>query len=422
MDRLARKNEWFARAEKVIPGGMYGHQSVKYLTEDFPLYFAKAKGAHLWDVDGNQYIDYVCGYGTNLFGYGNERIEQSAALQLQKIDTATGPSEVMVQLAEALTQQVSHADWAMFCKNGSDATSMAMVISRAYREKRKILVARGTYHGASPWNVPYTTGITKEDRAHVVYFEYNDLESLNAAVKSVDGDVAAIYATPFRHEVLYDQFFPSIEYAKECRRLADEQEALLVVDEVRTGLRLSRDCSWSDWGVHPDLSCWGKAIGGGYAIAAVLGSDKAREAATNIFVTGSYWLSAVPMAAAIETLRLVRETDYLEHTRRLADTLRADLAEQAERHGFELKQTGPSVMPQMLFAGDDELVSRGRAWTSEVIKNGAYLHPWHNMFFTASHTDEDIARTLEATETAFGAIKQKAVAVSRLDILDTVQR
>ena len=253
MDRLARKNEWFARAEKVIPGGMYGHQSVKYLTEDFPLYFAKAKGTHLWDVDGNQYIDYVCGYGTNLFGYGNERIEQAAARQLQKIDTATGPSEVMVQLAEALTQQVSHADWAMFCKNGSDATSMAMVISRAYREKRKILVARGTYHGASPWNVPYTTGITKEDRAHVVHFEYNDIESLNAAVKSVDGDVAAIYATPFRHEVLYDQFFPSIEYAKECRRLADEQEALLVVDEVRTGLRLSRDCSWSDWGVHPDL-------------------------------------------------------------------------------------------------------------------------------------------------------------------------
>ena len=92
MDRLARKNEWFARAEKVIPGGMYGHQSVKYLTEDFPLYFAKAKGSHLWDVDGNQYIDYVCGYGTNLFGYGNERIEQAAALQLQKIDTATAPA------------------------------------------------------------------------------------------------------------------------------------------------------------------------------------------------------------------------------------------------------------------------------------------------------------------------------------------
>ncbi|WP_236027645.1 aminotransferase class III-fold pyridoxal phosphate-dependent enzyme [Burkholderia aenigmatica] len=196
----------------------------------------------------------------------------------------------------------------------------------------------------------------------------------------------------------------------------------MVVDEVRTGLRLSRDCSWSDWGVHPDLSCWGKAIGGGYAIAAVLGSDKAREAATNIFVTGSYWLSAVPMAAAIETLRLVRETDYLEHTKRLADKLRAGIAEQAERHGFELKQTGPSVMPQMLFAGDDELVSRGRAWASEVIKNGAYLHPWHNMFFTASHTDDDIARTLEATEAAFGAIKQKAIAVSRLDILDTVQR
>ncbi|MDN2845192.1 aminotransferase class III-fold pyridoxal phosphate-dependent enzyme, partial [Campylobacter jejuni] len=82
-------------------------------TEDFPLYFSKAKGTYLWDVDGNKYIDYVCGYGTNLFGYGNEQIERAAALQLQNIDTATGPSAVMVELAEALTRQISHADWAM---------------------------------------------------------------------------------------------------------------------------------------------------------------------------------------------------------------------------------------------------------------------------------------------------------------------
>ncbi|RII78256.1 aminotransferase class III-fold pyridoxal phosphate-dependent enzyme [Pseudomonas monteilii] len=408
MTVLARKNELFERAQAVIPGGMYGHQSIMYLTEDFPLYFERSEGAYLWDVDGKRYIDYLCAFGVNLFGYRDPRIEAAAAAQAAKGDSMTGPSALMVTLAEELTGMITHADWAMFCKNGSDATSMAMVIARAYRGKRKILLAKGAYHGASAWNTPVMEGVTAEDRAHIVYFDYDDIESLEAAVKSVDGDVAAIYATPFRHEVLYDQFFPSLEYAQAVRRLCDEQDALLVVDEVRTAFRLSRNCNWDDLGVHPDLSTWGKTIGGGYPLSALLGSDKAREAAAKVYVTGSYWLGAVPMAAALETLKIVRTTDYLEHTFKMGDLLRNGIAEQAVRHGFELRQTGPSVMPQMLFTGDDEILSLGRGWTGEAVKRGAYLHPYHNMFLTSSHTEADIHQTLEATEDAFVALKKIA--------------
>lgn len=378
-------------------------------TQDFPLYFSRAKGAYLWDVDGNKYIDYLCAYGVNLIGYCDPRIEAAAAKQAQKGDCMTGPADLMVTLAEELTGMITHADWAMFCKNGSDATTMAMMIARAYRDKRKVLVAEGTYHGASQWSTPRLAGITAEDRAHIVYFKYNDIQSLEDAVKSVDGDVAAIYATPFRHEVLYDQFFPSLEYAQTARRLCDEQDALLVADEVRTGFRLSRDCNWDELGVSPDLSSWGKAIAGGHTLSAVLGSDKAREAAQKIFVTGSFWLSAVPMAAAIETLKLIRTTDYLEHTFTLGDMLRAGLAEQAQRHGIEIRQTGPSVMPQILFTGDDETMTLGRTWTGEAVKRGAYLHPYHNMFFTASHTVADVQDTLEITEDAFVALKARNI-------------
>lgn len=391
------------RARKVIPGGMYGHLSVKYLPEGFPQYFKKADGAYIWDVDGNRYVDFLCGFGTNLLGYRHPEVESAALSQLMLGDTVTGPSELMVTLAEQFVSMISHADWAMFCKNGSDATSMAMVCARAYKNRKKILLARGAYHGASTWNTPMLAGITPEDRANIIYFDYNDTDSLAAAFLEADGDVAGVFATPFRHEILHDQYFPSEEYAKTARKLCDTYDALLIIDEVRTGLRLSRDTVWSSYGVQPDLSTWGKAIGNGYPISALLGSDKVRNAAQEIFVTGSYWFSAVPMAAALATLKIVQTTDYLEHTISVAEQLRQGIAAQADRYDFELRQTGPAVMPQMLFADDPE-IKLGGAWTAAMLKHGSYLHPFHNMFVSAAHTAADIELTLQASDAAFQEI------------------
>ena len=145
-------------------------------------------------------------------------------------------------------------DWAMFCKYGSDATMMALMIARAHRGRRKVLVAHKAYHGAMPWNTPRPAGVTPEDRAHIVYFDYNDPQSLTEAAKSVEGDLAGIFAAPFRHDTFADQSMPDAEYARVARALADEHDALLIVDDVRAGFRLVRDCSWEAVGVRPDLS------------------------------------------------------------------------------------------------------------------------------------------------------------------------
>lgn len=402
----SRDRELRERAMNVIPGGMYGHESTRLLPAEYPQFFASGKGARMRDVDGNEYIDYMCAYGPNLFGYGFEAIEAAAQAQRELGDTLTGPSEVMVTLAESFVNLVSHADWAMFCKNGTDATSMAMVIARAYRDRKKILYATGTYHGAAPWCTPRPAGITPEDRAHIVYFDYNDPQSLADAFKAHEGDVAGVFATPFRHEVFHDQYEPSLEYAQTARRLCDEHDALLIVDDVRAGLRLARDCSWEPYGVRPDLSSWGKCIANGHPISTLLGSDKAREAAQQVFVTGSFWFSAVPMAAAVATLKQVKDSDYLEKMNAAGQQLRDGLDAQARAHGFELSQSGPVAMPQILFRGDSQF-KLGYGWASECLKRGAYVHPYHNMFISAAHSEAEIARTLEITDQAFEALRGK---------------
>ncbi|MEQ1955922.1 aminotransferase class III-fold pyridoxal phosphate-dependent enzyme [Mesorhizobium yinganensis] len=400
-----RKNsELLERARKVIPGGMYGHESTALLPADFPQFFSRAKGARLWDVDGNEYIDYLSAYGPNLFGYGNADIEAAARKQAELGDTMTGPSHVMVDLAEALVSMISHADWAMFCKNGSDATSMAMTTARAYSGRRKIIVAVGAYHGCQPWCTPNRTGIVEDDRRNIITYEYNNIESLEAAVRSAEGDLAGIFATPFKHEVFADQMLPSVAFAQGVRKICDAADVPLIVDDVRAGFRLARDSSWSILGVQPDISCWGKAIANGHPISAMVGSQRFYAAARSIFATGSFWFSGVPMAAGVETLRLIGETKYLEQTVELGDKLRTGLDEQASAFGFSLRQTGPSQMPQILFHEDPDM-RLGYAWAANALKHGVYFHPYHNMFLNAAMTAADIDLTLKASERAFAELK-----------------
>jgi len=395
-----------ARAAKVIPGGMYGHESTRLLPANYPQFISRAKGARMWDADGNEYIDYMCAYGPNLFGYANEAVDAAVTERLARGDAATGPSPLMVDLAETFVNQVGHADWAMFCKNGTDATTMAMMVARAHTGRRKILVATGAYHGAAPWCTPLPAGTVAEDRAHLIQYVYNDIESLDAAVKEAGADLAGIFASPFKHDAFQDQHDVDAAYARRAREHCDRTGALLIVDEVRAGFRLARDCSWSLVGVAPDLSSWGKCIANGHALSALLGAEKARDAASSIYVTGSFWFAAAPMAAALKTFDLIRTTKYLEHMQTMGRYLRDGLQQQAAAHGFTLRQTGPVQMPQILFEDDPDF-RLGFAWTEESLDRGIYFHPWHNMFVCAALTEADVRQTLAAADEAFAAVKKR---------------
>ncbi len=295
------------------------------MPENYPQFFTSAKGVRMTGVDGRDYIDYMCAYGLNLFGYGDEEINEAFVRQMRKTDTLTGVSPVMVELAERFTGIVSHADWAVFVKNGTDATTLGAMIARAHTKREKIIIAEGAYHGMSAWSSA-SPGVTAGERAGRISCIYNDVESLERAVAEAGDDLAAIFATPFKHDVFTDQAEPDAVYARRARELCDRTGALLVVDDVRAGFKLARDCSWATVGIEPDLSAWGKCIANGHPISALLGNDKARKAATEVRYTGSFWFQSGPMAAGLVTLGRIMNTPYLENIQSLGRALRNGMA------------------------------------------------------------------------------------------------
>ena len=247
-----------------------------------------------------------------------------------------------------------------------------------------------------------------EDRQHLLTYDYNDIESLEAAAESAGDDLAAILVSPIRHDAFRDQELPDPAFARRARQLCDQKSAVLILDEVRTGLRLAHGCSWAALGVHPDLSAWGKAIANGYPLSAVAGSEALRAAAQRVYATGSYWFAAVPMAAALATLEIARRDRVVARMQELGERLRQGIAAQAKAHGYGLRQTGPAQMPMLLFDDDPKLV-RGNFWTAAAVRRGVYFHPWHNMFLCAAHTDEDITQTLQVTDEAFTALRKAGI-------------
>ncbi len=160
---------------------MYGHMRAAGLPAGYPQFFARGEGCYLWDVDGRKYLDFMCSWGPVVLGHRHAHVDEAARRQMEQGDCLNGPTERMVELAERLVGLVTHADWAMFSKNGTDATTTCVTLARAATGKRKILLASGAYHGAVPWCSPYPYGVTAEDRAHAIYFKYNDIDSLEAA-------------------------------------------------------------------------------------------------------------------------------------------------------------------------------------------------------------------------------------------------
>ena len=363
------------RAAAVIPGGMYGHLRAEGLPAGYPQFFARGEGCQLWDVNGKEYIDFMCSWGPVVLGHKHPAVEAAVSDQMKRGDCLNGPTERMVELAERLVHLVAHADWVMFAKNGTDATTTCLTIARAATQRRKVLVAKGAYHGSLPWCTPNPLGVTAEDRAHILQFQYNDVESLDAAANAAGSDLAAILVSAFKHDYGIGQEMPSKAFADRARTICDVTGAALILDDVRAGFRLNLAGSWETVGVRPDLSAWSKAIANGHALAAVTGKDHFRDAASRIFVTGSFWCGAVAMAAALATLGTLETTGAIEHMARIGQLFR-----------------------------DDPEYKKGYCFTTEALKRGVYLHPKHNMFLCAAHTESDIHAALQATGEALAVV------------------
>jgi glutamate-1-semialdehyde 2,1-aminomutase len=370
----------------------------------YPQYFERGEGALVFDADGRRYVDFMCGWGPIILGRGHPGVEEAARRQHERGDLLNGPAPVLVDLAEALVEVIPFADWVMFQKNGTDATTLAVTLARALEGRRKILVARGAYHGAAPWCSPSLAGVAAEDRAHLIYFDYNDVESLAAATAAAGADLAGVLVSAFKHDYGVDQALPDPAFAKAARAVCDAAGAALILDDVRAGFRIDLRGSWAPLGVEPDLAAFSKAVANGYALSFVAGAERFRSAAKpgQVYSTGSFWCGAVAMAAALATLEALRAADLVSHMQAMGERLRSGLERLAAAEGLSIRQTGPAQMPLVLFDEDPEGV-RGAAFCAGALEGGAYLHPRHNMFLSAAHTPALIDEALEAAALGMAA-------------------
>lgn len=399
--------ELFARATKVVPAGIYGHQSpVLTVPGSYPYFIDHAEGCHFWDVDGNEYIDYLCGYGPMVVGYDNPRVEEAFVAQTKKLNVSNLPGPLWVELAERLVKQIPIADWVAFAKNGSDVTTWSLMLAREYTGRKKILVVRDTYHGTHAWCTPLPPGVTPEDRANIAYFGWNNLDSFHEQVKKNEGNVAGVIVTPFRHEAFHNSILPDPGFFADIRKTCDEIGAVLIMDDVRAALRLHLGGSHEYFGFKADMVCMSKAIANGHPLSICAGRKELMNTAASVYFTGTYWSAAPPMAASMATLDELEEKDGLETMRRIGTMLGEGLTKCAESHGLQVTISGPPAIPFMTFSNEKDF-RRMQVFGAEATKRGVFFHPHHNWFISAAHTGDDVKKTLEIADVAFGIVKQK---------------
>ncbi|MEC0168616.1 aminotransferase class III-fold pyridoxal phosphate-dependent enzyme [Paenibacillus graminis] len=406
-----KSHELFEKAARVIPGGVYGHLGIaggrRYIPASaYPFFAERAKGAYLWDVDGNRFLDYMCAYGPNVLGYADEDVDQAAIRQAAIADCTTLPSRLLVDLAELLVDTVASADWAFFAKNGGDVTTLAVMSARAATGRKKVMFLKGYYHGVAPWaHTHEEPGVLQEDVSNNILVEWNNFERLEEVVRNNKGEVAALIATPYYHSVFEDNKMPAKDYWQKVRKLCTDNNIVLIFDDVRCGFRLDMAGSDHYFGIKADLICFCKAIANGWSLSALCGSDSLKGAVQSVFYTGSYWMSSVSFAAAIATINKLKRINGVELMNDIGTRLTTGLSAVAKSNGFNLVASGaPSLF--YLRIADDESLMLHQEWAAECVKRGLFVSHYHNMFINCAMGDEEINFSLDVADEAFRAVKR----------------
>ncbi len=411
INKYDKNREYFKRAEKVIPSGVYGHlgpaEGCFIPVSAFPMFAEKAQGAYFWDVDGNRFIDYMCAYGPNVLGYGDKDVNAAAFEQSKIADCTTAPSTKMIELAELLVDTVASADWAFFAKNGGDTTTLAIMTARAHTRRKKLVFVSGYYHGVAPWTQKLGyPGVLEEDVANNLYVDWNDFEALEKLIAANEGEVAAFIATPYMHGNFRDNELPAQGYWQKVRKLCDEKGIVLIVDDVRCGFRLDLAGSDHHYGFEADLICFCKALANGWSVSALCGKEELKGTVSGMTYTGSYWLSAVPFAAAVACINKMKKLNLPEKLHRDGLMLTDGLRAAAANNGFNLIVSGEPALFYLRVDDKDENLMLHQEWVAECVKRGIYITNHHNHFMNAAMTDADIKFTVEVAEEAFNVLRK----------------
>ena len=408
----SNSDELLSRARDVIPGGIFGHYGTS-TNRPGPKWFSRSEGAYFWDIDDNQYIDYMCAYGPMILGYNHPIIDEAAREQYEKGNTVSLASPIMVELAELIVETVDAADWALFGKNGNDSTSLAVRIARAATSRTKIVKIEEGYHGVAPWMMASMAteereikGITKEDGAHLFQIPWNDADAFERLIKENPDEIACFISSPYDHPAGRENALPAEGYWSKIEQLCKQHGILLIVDDVRSGFRINLAGSNVSYGFTPDMVCFGKAIANGYPLSALVGHESLKKVASQVFYTGSHFFQAAPMAAAKATLIEMKKADAATRMTDFGNKLNEGLVNIASQHGYELSATGIPAMPY--YRLKNVSFETHSKWIDECVTRGVYLLNYHNHFISTAHDEGDLNRTFDIVNEAFKAMGDAA--------------
>ena len=412
---LGNSKAWLKRAKQVIPGcaQTFSKSPMSFIQNVAPNFLVKAEGAHVWDVDGNRYIDYINGLGPIVLGHCYPAVDEAVRAQMSQGMSYSLPHPVEVQVAEKLCELIPCAEMVRFGKNGSDATSGAVRVARAFTGREKI--ASCGYHGWQDWSIGSTSrhlGVPQAVRSLTLTFPYNDLKALAKLMGEHPGQIACVIMEPVTFEA------PQPGYLEGVQALCRQNDTLLIFDEIVTGFRLALGGAQEHYRVCPDLTCLGKGMANGYPLSAIVGPANIMRLFNEVFYSFTHAGEALSLAACLATLRELQQKAVMAHFWRIGARLKEATNHLINEAGIASQVACIGLPPWTTVRFSD---ARGKSsillrslFQQEALKRGLLTHGNHMLSF--SHDDRIIDQTLNL----YGAIF--AILAKALENDDVAQR
>jgi glutamate-1-semialdehyde aminotransferase len=407
---ITKSLELYEEAITLVPGGVLGARKPNdFIKGEYPIFLESGKGCRLKDVDGNEFVDFLCGYGPIILGYREEEVDEAVYRQIRdKGFCFTLTQRYQNLLAKKLKELVPSSEMSIFLKTGSDATTAAIRIARAHTNKLKVM--RCGYHGWHDWCVEMKGGIPSKFWEDVFEFRYNHLDHLEELMAAHGDNTAAIIMTPFGHPNHQRMQAPSPGFLEGVREIADTYGAVLIYDEIRTGFRLSMGGAQKLYGVTPDLTVLGKAMANGYPLSVVTGKkDVMMEAESKLFISSTFFPNSEAFVAALKTIEILERENVLEKIWKKGNTMMKKIQGLINTYDVGAELSGVAPMFYITFKKDETgaYKAKRKDFYTQLIRKGFFFTPFHHSYISHRHTPQDIELALTAMDETFAFIKDK---------------
>ena len=396
--KLEKSRQLYDEAWQLIPGAVAGiRRPYNFVPGEYPIFLASAKGGKITDVDGNEYLDMLCAYGPIIIGHREREIDNAVIDQIRNKGFCMSlVQETQNLLAKKLRELIPCCEKVVFVKTGSDATTAAVRVARAFTGKTKIL--RCGYHGWHDWCVELKGGIPEKLYEDVHEFHYNDLDGLESLVREHGQKTAAIIITPVGHPLAHEVEMPKPGYLEAVREIANRNGAVLVFDEIRSGFRVNLGGAQKEFGVTPDLAVFGKAMANGYAISALAGKKEIMDMLEQkVFLSSTFFPNSLAQAAALKTIEIMERDGILGKIRASGEKFAKKVKKIMAASGVPCIFSGGPWMPYITFPKDEkQLYKKLRTeFYTQLIRRGVFLQPYHHGYIAYRHTVKDLNRAAE---------------------------